>query len=214
MNDYNVKQDLEARIFFPSMVYFALKPEFLKAARKVSYEYLNKFKMENDPNPINPLYQTESFQHDKRISELVDYIGKVCWSILDDQGYRMNNLGINIEEFWCHEYNTTASMDKHIHGQRSMLSGFYFIDCPQDSTKLALYDPRSSKEYYSLPEKDDREVTIASNSVVIQPEEGLLCITNSWLPHAFSRNASEEPSRMIHFSVNSFYYEQKQPTVI
>jgi hypothetical protein len=40
-----------------------------------------------------------------------------------------------------------------------------------------------------------------SNMINIEPKEGMLIFTNSWLAHSFSRNASNKNMQFIHFTV-------------
>jgi hypothetical protein len=45
------------------------------------------------------------------------------------------------------------------------------------------------------------DVTHASTMINFVPKEGQLMLTNSWLPHSFTRNESKKPIRFIHFNV-------------
>jgi hypothetical protein len=50
------------------------------------------------------------------------------------------------------------------------------------------------------------------------PKEGMLMLTNAWLPHSFTRNMSDKPMRFIHFNVNvkeaTTYYQPPMAEVI
>jgi hypothetical protein len=59
-----------------------------------------------------------------------------------------------------------------------------------------------------LMEKNPENATYASNSINFVPEEGQIIFTNSWLPHSFTRNESDEPFRMIHFNLGVIYTPQ------
>jgi hypothetical protein len=37
--------------------------------------------------------------------------------------------------------------------------------------------------------------------VNFQPNPGLLIFANSWLPHSFSKHASDEPIKFVHFNL-------------
>jgi hypothetical protein len=79
--------------------------------------------------------------------------------------------------------------------------GFYFLDCPENCSRVVFHDPRPGKPPTAWYEKDSTQITAASNMVNFTPEPGLLVITNAWLPHSFSRHGSDEPIRFIHFNL-------------
>ena len=54
----------------------------------------------------------------------------------------------------------------------------------------------------NLPEANNREITMGSHQVVFTPEPGALILTNSWLPHSFSKNFSKEPVRFVHMNLS------------
>jgi hypothetical protein len=42
------------------------------------------------------------------------------------------------------------------------LVGFYFLDLPENSSRLVIHDPRPGKVQIDLPEYDEKNVTFAS----------------------------------------------------
>ena len=193
---------LEVNSYFPSNVYSIKKPEFLNIVRTVSNEALDKRKKEQPKiDPIYPLYQTENLYNDPRMAEFANYIGATAWNILDSQGHIMQGKSIAFTEMWCQEHQKHSAMDEHIHGINSQLIGFYFLDVPKDSQRVIIHDPRPAKKQINLPERNPSDITYASSSINFVPEPGLLMYANSWLPHAFSRNASSKAVRFIHFNI-------------
>jgi hypothetical protein len=79
--------------------------------------------------------------------------------------------------------------------------GFYFLEAPEDCSKVVFHDPRAGKPLISWAETDMTQATAASNMINFTPKPGLLMFTNAWLPHSFSRNASEKPIKFIHFNL-------------
>lgn len=207
-----VQDQLDLALHFTVPIYTIEKPEFLDVAREVSKEFIAKRKDEIDLNPIYPVYQTESLNLDPRMLDFADYIAQTAWNILDAQGYDVQNLTTYFESMWCQEHHKHSAMEQHIHGNGVQMVGFYFLDTPEGSSKVVLHDPRPGKVQLDLRETDTREVTIASNAINITPKPGMLLFTNAWLAHSFSRCASTEPMRFIHFNVAVRPAEQVCPT--
>ena len=200
-----MSDNFETWTYFSSPVYIIKKPEFLESARKISYELLDSKRKEQPANEIYPLYNTDNFYSHKDVSNLSQYIMDTSWNILDEQGYDMSNHRTFMDNFWCQEHLKNSGHDRHIHG--SMISGFYFLDCPEGSCKLVIHEPRSAKDYMFLPEKNINEITHASKMIYFTPNPGTIIFTNSWLPHSFTKNESNDPFRMIHFGITAKYVE-------
>lgn len=198
--------DIKPWQYFTSPVYSFNKPEFLQTAKEVIEEKLNEIKANEKLNEIYPLYNTQHLHNDSRMESLVSYVVTMSNRILDSQGYDMNQYRMDIYDFWCQEHHKTSGHERHVHN--SIISGFYFIECPPDGCRLIIHDQRQAKEYAQLIEKNNDEATYASNMINFSPEEGQIVFTNSWLPHSFTRNESEKPFRMIHFNLGVIYTPQ------
>ena len=75
-----------------------------------------------------------------------------------------------------------------------------------------IHDPRPAKKFANLPEKNMALATYASTMIGFKPEPGMFFFANSWLPHSFTRNSSDEPSRFIHFNLSLMPAQQIQAT--
>ena len=195
------KVDLQTYYYFPSMVYSVNKPEFLNDARKVSTEYINNTKKQQKLDDLYPVYQTDNMFNDTRLSGLTKFISDISWNILHNQGYNMNNLAMQYIEMWCQEHHKTSGQEQHVHGYGSQIVGFYFIDCPDNSSKVIFHDPKPAKWQINLPEAAVENATVASTMINFTPEPGTLLFTNSWLPHSISRHGNTKPLRFIHFNL-------------
>jgi Putative 2OG-Fe(II) oxygenase len=189
--------------YFTSPIYKFDKPEFLKTAAKVCAEHLKEIKKTTELNDIYPLYNTGPLHGDDRLRGLVDYVLETSWNILNDQGYNMDLYRMEMYDFWCQEHHYRSGHERHFHN--SVISGFYFIDTPPDGCRLIIHEPRSTKEFVSLIERDPSQATYASNMINFTPEAGSIMFLNSCLPHSFTRNLSKKPFRMIHFNVGVSY---------
>ena len=60
-----------------------------------------------------------------------------------------------------------------------------------------------------LPEKFSTDVKFSTRVIEFDLEPGLLFITNSWLPHSFTKNLNKKkPVRFVHFNVSISYDAQ------
>ena len=186
--------------YFASAVYSVQKPEFLKDVNKISREYVNRIKKTNKLDEIYPVYMTENMFTDPRLSEFVNFIGFLSGDILARQGYNMSNYNIIFYEMWTQEHYKFSGQEEHVH-PGCQISGFYFLDVPKKSPRVIIHDPRAAKVFSNLPETDMNQATYGSTMINFTPEQGTLMLTNSWLPHSFTKNPSDKPFRFIHFNL-------------
>jgi uncharacterized protein (TIGR02466 family) len=187
-------------LYFSSPIYAIEKPEFLDVVKEVSEEYLKKSRpLQQDE--IYPVAMTENYFEDSRLSKFAEYIGVSAWDILKEQGYNVQNKNVAFTEMWTQEHRKHSLMEQHTHGYGSQIIGFYFIDVPEKSSRVLFHDPRPGKIQSELYEANETEVTIASRTINFEPKPGLLIFANSWLPHSFSRHASDEPLTFTHFNL-------------
>jgi len=191
--------------YFPSMVYTMMATNFLDTLSSVSKEYVTKAESNRDLDESYPVYQTENFANDARILDFVQFISQVAWDILQRQGYATAQYNTITHELWCQDHYKHSGQDQHIHGNGCQISGFYFLHCPENSPKVVIHDPRQSKIYADLPEQAVCQVTAASQAINFTPMPGQLMFMNSWLPHSFGKNPSDDTFRFIHFNISMFY---------
>ena len=194
---------------FSAGIYTLNKPEFLDIANVVSEEFINKRKNEVDLNELYPAYMTEAVNYDPRMKQFSDYIAQTGWNILTEQGYATSELETYFSYMWCQEHHKNSSMDQHVHGSGAQLVGFYFLNAPEGCSRALFHHPTPGKVQINLPEQNGSNLTDASTMMNIEPNPGLLVFSNAWVPHSFTRNASAEPMRFIHFTIN-VAYAQKQ----
>ena len=189
---------------FATTAYFIDKPEFLETAKFVSKEYLLQTKKDKPKvDKLYPVYMSPSFWHDERIRDLVLFIGRAAWNILDDQGHNMANQEVYFQEMWAQEHYTHSANDEHVHGNGCQITGFYILEAPEDCSLIAIHDPRPAKVQINLPEKDSSKVTPASPSAYYKPKAGQLYLLNAWVPHGFTRHGSNKPFKFIHFNLGT-----------
>ena len=188
--------------YFASMIYTIQKPEFLDDVNAVADELLEASKKAMPMNETYPSVMTGSMIGVERTVPFEQFIADSAWTILDSQGYNMDTLGTYVSELWAQEHFKYSGMEQHVHPHGVVLSGFYFLTAPENGCMIELHDPRPGKVQASLPIKDPVQVKDANNSLFIKPEAGLIIFSSSWLPHSFTRNASSDPVKFIHFNVS------------
>lgn len=196
-----VQNTIESYHYFPSVVYSTRKPEFLATARTVCTEYIARRKKEHKLDDLYPIYQTDNMFADPRLAGLAEFVSQAAWNALRDQGYNMDGFAMQYLEMWCQEHHKSSGQEQHIHGFGSQMVGFYFVDCPENSSKVVFHDPKPAKAQINLPEANVENATIASTMINFTPEPGMILLANSWLPHSVARHANTKPCRFIHFNL-------------
>lgn len=188
--------------YFASSIYRLDKPEFLDSVNTVSNDYLEKSR-EKEPNldEIHPVRMTSHYFNDERIKDFSNYVAQTAWNILHHQGYAMQDYSTLFLEMWTQEHHKSSGMDQHIHGNNAQITAFYFLNNPKDSSKVVFHDSRAAKLMSNLPEQDINNATSSSIMVNFEPKAGMLLLTNSYLPHSFSRHQSDEPLKFVHMTL-------------
>jgi hypothetical protein len=207
-----MSDELLVQNLYPSNIYLIKKLEFLDIARQVSYDFLKKTKsMKQDIDSSYPVNTTD-YMDDARIYPLIEYITGTGHQILQSQGFDMSDFFVMCKEFWCQEHEKHSGHNEHVHGFDFQLTGMYFLDVPEDSCELVIYDPRSAKRQINMKESNIDKLSYASLETRFKPVPGMLCFTNSWLPHGFTRNKNNKPFRFIHFNLGLINSQFVAPT--
>lgn len=203
VKDVKVNTQLEVAYHFPCPIYMIERPDFLKSVLKVTNESLKKKHKEQQANEIYPVYMSDNFFEDPRIKDFVDFVGSTAWNILNEQGYAMQNFQVFFTEMWTQEHFKHSSMEQHVHGFGAQIVGFYFLEVPDNSSRVIFHDPRMGKAQTDLPEQNPNNASIASKMINFEPKPGLLMFTNAWLAHSFTRHAADKPIKFVHFNINA-----------
>tara|TARA_R110000822_G_scaffold153792_1_gene293196 strand:- start:204 stop:911 length:708 start_codon:yes stop_codon:yes gene_type:complete len=192
---------LQVAYNFPCPIYIIERPDFLDVVNKVSNEALDKARKAQEFDEIYPLYMTSSYFTDPRVASFTEFVGATAWNILNEQGYAMQNMGVQFTEMWTQEHHKHSAMDAHVHGFGSQVVGFYFLETPENCSRVVFHDPRSAKVQIDLPEQDMNVATPASKMINFTPKPGMMIFANSWLMHSFTRHAAELPIKFVHFNL-------------
>jgi uncharacterized protein (TIGR02466 family) len=198
-----VVQNTQLRVahHFPCPIYVIERPDFLEVVSTVSEEALEPRRKERKLDDIYPLYMTDSYFGDPRMAGFTEFVGATAWNILNEQGYAMQDKAVSFMEMWTQEHYKHSAMDAHVHGFGSQITGFYFLETPEDCSRVVFHDPRAGKVQIDLPEQDMNAATPASRMINFTPKPGMMIFANAWLAHSFTRHAAELPIKFVHFNL-------------
>lgn len=192
---------LQVAYHFPCPIYLIERPDFLDVVNTVSEEALAVSRKARELDEIYPVVMSDSYFADPRMAKFSEFIGATAWNILNEQGFAMNDKVVSFMEMWTQEHHKHSAMDQHVHGFGSQIVGFYFLETPENCSRIVFHDPRAAKVQIDLPEQDMNMATPASKMINFTPKPGLMIFTNSWMAHSFTRHASELPIKFVHFNL-------------
>jgi uncharacterized protein (TIGR02466 family) len=194
---------LQVAYHFPCPIYIIERPDFLDVVNTVSEEALDVSRKTNKLDEIYPVVMSGNFFADPRMVEFSQFVGATAWNILNEQGYAMQDKVVSFMEMWTQEHHKHSAMDPHVHGFGSQIVGFYFLETPENCSRVVFHDPRSGKVQIDLPEQDVNIATPASKMINFTPKPGMLIFANAWLMHSFTRHAAEKPIKFVHFNLTA-----------
>jgi len=193
--------ELLSSIHFPTLIYQSHHREWIDQTLDFCQPHFDLVKNQT-PKKIFPVYQTGSVHLDPNFSYFTEYVLEQSAIILDDQGYDLSKHELYFEDCWAQEVMTYGHHFPHVHSN-SQISGFYFLECPQEGIYPLFYDPRHGKNMINLPEKNINNITPATYECNYQPQPGMFMFFNSWLPHSFQLNASDQVCKFLHFNISA-----------
>lgn len=204
---------IQMNTIFQSSVGIVQAPQFIKTVSAASNKAMEQVLQKLRVDPIYPIIQTENMVWDANLREFNEFVLQKSQNYLDQQGYDTSKVRISINDLWCQKHMKTSGHERHTHNNGAVLSAFYIIECPNNSSHLMLYDPRAGKDYgFVLPEKNERQMSEASNIINYAPSEGELILVNSYVPHGFSRNVSDKPFTLLHINIYAEFVQQQIDT--
>ncbi len=201
-------QELTPSYHFQTAIYQAHRPDWVSTVLNICEPYYQNIRSQGPYKKIFPQYQTDNLQSEASLSFFQDFIIQAAAAILNEQGYDLSKHELCFEEMWAQEVHTYGHHFTHVHGN-SHISGFYFLECPENGMYPLFYDPRPGKTMTDLPEKNDSDITLASHTCNYKPQPGMFMFFNSWLPHGFQLNGSNDPCKFVHFNVTARRKYQK-----
>lgn len=192
---------LQVAHHFPCPIYLIERLDFLDAVNIVSEEALEVQRITQKLDEIYPVYMSANYFADPRMAEFSQFVGATGWNILNEQGYAMQDKAVTFTEMWTQEHHKHSAMDAHVHGFGAQIVGFYFLETPENCSRVVFHDPRTAKVQIDLPEQDVSMATPASKMINFEPKKGMMIFANAWLAHSFTRHAADLPIKFVHFNL-------------
>ena len=200
---------LQAEYLFASSVWRVNAPQFLEPVQAVVKERFSQRKKEHPAilKTVYPTIMTDNIHTDPKCAEFAEYISKAAWTVLNNQGYNMDMFDMVFYDCFGQEHHKYSGHDTHTH-PGGQITGFYFLEVPENSCRPVFLDPRHGKNHGAIMERNMSQATLASYEINYQPQPGDFFFTNSWLPHSFTRNANVKPLRFVHFTLGVQFKQQ------
>jgi len=218
--------ELHSFSLFDTILYKAEVPEYLKNkdfmsvcdehtdqaisnAKKLIDERNKKFKIDVKDHGMSYHSGAEMYK-DERFHDFELLIRNTARNILENQGFDLSNYSIDYTEMWIQKfaYEGGGHQDTHVHWDNH-ISGFYFVECSERTSKPVFHDPRAGRMMLNLPIKDHSKLCPAMERQIISVKPGTLLLFNSWLPHQFSVDNGIDPFRFIHFNLQAKTHGKK-----
>lgn len=132
-------------------------------------------------------WQSQLFSSDESISNVVRSAVETY-----KRGTRLEELCLDLEldNYWFNVNPPGTYNSLHIH-PGSVLSGVFWVSCPENCGRLIVRHPNEMVNYYLGPDE-----------LSIDPQEGLLVLFPSYLPHLVEPNQGSEDRISISFNLN------------
>jgi len=213
----SIKEPLSTSLYFQSPIYHVEAPEWVKSTNKVCDTYINQAR-KNLKKTIKDRekktgkkigdhglsYHSTSLIGDPKLKELQEYIGATSWNVMDHMGYDMSGYELFWTEFWVQEFADKGGghHDGHIHYDNH-ISGFYFLECSENTSMPVFQDPRLAKVMTQLPLKKPEEISFGSDKIHYKPKPGTMIFFPAYLEHQYTVDDGVEPFRFIHFNLQA-----------
>ena len=213
----SIKDPLSTSLYFQSPIYHVEAPEWVKSTNKVCDTYINQAR-KNLKKTIKDRekkagkkigdhglsYHSTSLIGDPKLKQLQEYIGATSWNVMDHMGYDMKDYELFWTEFWVQEFADKGGghHDSHIHYDNHV-SGFYFLECSENTSMPVFNDPRLAKVMTQLPLKKPEEICFGSDKIHYKPKPGTMIFFPAYLEHQYTVDDGVEPFRFIHFNLQA-----------
>jgi uncharacterized protein (TIGR02466 family) len=188
--------------YFPSSVYREEHPEWVDYIIKSSQKHVDSILINKPELTTSKVVQTADIAHDSEFSFLVDYLLSTSYNILHGQGYNVENYDLIVSNLWFQSIKDSGCTNIHTH-KNSQLSGWLFLETPENGSYPIFHDPRINKQMIELDVLDRETLSYSSSSVHFNNVlPGTVLISNSWLSHQLSPCLTQDKTSTIHFVIS------------
>jgi len=147
-------------------------------------------------------WQSKDFlpEDDVRLHELCNEIYSRSLKIVQEFKYDTSKLNLKFLNMWININKKNSCNRVHIH-HNSILSGVYYLKCPQNCGDIVF--PRNFSESYIIESVGTilEDNVFNYRSISYKPEQNKLLIFPGWVPHEVTNNNSDEDRISISFNI-------------
>lgn len=182
--------------YFPSLIYVDEILNYTESVKNITNKYF--FKLNSELS----FKQTENFNKDQSLKFFTDYLIYNSLLILEQQGYLTSKYKFFVSGLWGQQIENGAGTDRHIH-KNSQLSGWLFLETPENGSYPIFFDPRIQKKSLELDFLDEEKIKNSTSAIHFKKiKPGTIIFANSWLEHLLTGNFSDKPTKCIHFIIS------------
>ena len=176
----------------------------LKAIRE-SEEYKERVKKKKGSD-FGEVAHSYPIAGDPELKFYIDHIGQRSWEFLDGMGFDLSNHTCMFTECWVQEFPKDGGghHNSHVH-PNNHVSGFLYLKRDEDGPVPVIHDPRPAALLSALPQKDETQITYASDSAHWKPTPGTLILMPAYVTHQYSVGGPNQAFRFIHFNIQAIH---------
>jgi hypothetical protein len=173
---------------FSTLLFQKLCALDIKNIEKLCYEH--RLHNESDFKSNVGGYQGKNFQCDVLKEEIINSFPRV-------ENKPIKDLEVDM---WVNINNTNSHNAIHSHAPFNgvVLSGVFYVKCPENCGNINFYDPR----FFVTSALDMQYYNDANTYFFFEPKENLMLIFPSWLHHSVSANQNEQDRISIAFNIS------------
>jgi len=190
--------------YFQTAVYREERPEWVDPVLRRSESYYEAQRKRHKEENIGwPVIQTEHMGNDPELQFLGEFFGQRATGILESQGYYLEPYELRVNGMWGQEIGQGGMHEPHVHASTQMC-GFFFLQTPEWGAYPIFLDPRPGKLMTDCWTKQDGNVHLASPQIHFNNVlPGTFMFFNAWVPHQFTINQNQEPTKVVHFLLSA-----------
>ena len=145
-----------------------------------------------------------SFNSDERLFDKPEW-ANVSAFIFDFARTMLSSVGPDSRPFhlinmWTTIYPPGAFVPEHIHSN-SFISGVFYSKAPEGCGDIVFHDPSWVAKTMFLNTSKEPRFPYVETKHAVKPEEGLMVLFPSWLPHRSLPNTSNEDRIIVSFNI-------------
>jgi uncharacterized protein (TIGR02466 family) len=140
-------------------------------------------------------FQTKNLLIDPEWADVISFIGDFSGTML---GSMTKKTSFKFSNIWTTFYPPGAYVPQHTHSN-CVLSGVFYVKAPKNCGNIVFQDP--SWVAKSMIYNKNNEFPKDQTRYDVSPEDGMMIIFPSWLPHSTKKNLSNDSRIIISFNI-------------